>query len=447
MIISIYGAGYVGLVSAVCFAKLGHQVICCDINDSKISSLNRGECPFYEDGLVSLLKEQLANKRLTFTSDMKYAIKYSSIHFIATGTPDLGNGEADLTSVFNVALKIAQESGNDETLIVIKSTVPVGTGDEIEIKIKKYLKNSSKSKNIMIASNPEFLREGRAVADFMQPDRIILGGDANALLPLKHLYQPLMIKEIPLVTMNRTSAELTKYAANAMLASRISFMNQMSQIAEKMNANIDDIYKGISLDSRIGSKFLQAGIGYGGSCFPKDVKALTHTVKKLNLDFGFLEGIENINKQQKNWTILRLNEHFKNNLNNLKIGLWGLAFKPGTDDIRQASSISIINSLLENGAKIFIYDPKALNHIQSIYKNRSEIVSCFSPEDIFSNELDALVIATEWEIFKNFSLDSLAFLLNKAPVFDGRNCYDLNDIKSSKLSYYYSVGRPLIKNF
>lgn len=446
MIISIYGAGYVGLVSAVCFAKLGHQVTCCDIDESKIASLSRGECHFYEEGINSLLSEQLSERRLVLTSDIQHAITNSSIHFIATGTPDAGNGEADLTQVFNVALKIALLAQGDDNLIVIKSTVPVGTGDEIENKIQQSLKKSNQCKNVMVASNPEFLREGRAIADFLHPDRIIIGGEPLALLPLKHLYQPLTMREIPLVEMNRTSAELTKYAANTMLASRISFINHISQIAEKVDANIDDIYNALSLDARIGSHFLKAGIGYGGSCFPKDIKALTHTVKKLNLDTSFFESIDKINHQQKDWAIAKLRYHFNNNLNNLKIGLWGLAFKPGTDDIREASSIRIINSLLKEKAKIFIYDPRALNNVKRAFPDNEQLEYCFSPEEIFSNEIDALVIATEWEVFKNFSLESLAFLLNKAPIFDGRNCYDLNNIKSSNLSYYYSVGRPTIKN-
>lgn len=445
MIISIYGAGYVGLVSAVCFAKLGHQVTCCDIDKNKIDALNQGITYLYEKNLPDLLKEQLANKRLAFTHNLSDAVKFSTLHIIATGTPSLKNGQADLSQVFNVVKKIVEETTKD-CVIVIKSTVPVGTGNEVEDFIKDLLNKHTKNLQISVVSNPEFLREGNAVEDFLKPERIIVGGDNEALLALKHLYQPLTIKEIPIITMSRTSAELCKYAANVFLASKISFINVISQMAEKTGANIDEICSGLKLDKRIGEHFLNAGLGFGGSCFPKDVKALIQTSKKLGIDHKFFEGIESINDHQKTWTIRKLNEHFNGNIQGLNIGVWGIAFKPETDDIRKASSLVLLDYLLEQKSNIYAYDPKAMENTKTIYKDKTNLTFSDSPEQVLENKLDALIIVTEWEIFKNFSADSLKFYLGDAPVFDGRNCFNLEIIKSSNLSYYYSIGRPTVKN-
>lgn len=443
MIISIYGAGYVGLVSAVCFAKLGHQVNCCDIDKNKIEQLQRGNTCLYEKNLPDLLKEQIINKKLEFTSNLTDAINYSTLHIIATGTPSLQNGKADLSQVFAVVRKIVQETTRD-CVIVVKSTVPVGTGDEIEMLISDLLIKHNKSQKISVVSNPEFLREGNAVEDFLKPERIIVGGDKEALLGLKHLYQPLIIKEIPIIEMDRTSAELSKYAANVFLASKISFINMISQIAENVGANIDDVCKGMTYDKRIGSQFFRAGLGFGGSCFPKDVKSLIATTKDLQLDAKLLQGIETTNDFQKTWPIRNLTEHFNGELKGLKVGVWGLAFKPETDDIREASSLVLLDFLISCDVKTYVYDPKAMDNAKKLYQDDS-IVFCHSCEEVLENKPDALIIVTEWEIFKKFAPESLKFYLGDAPLFDGRNCFNPDVMKSVNLSYY-SVGRAVIKN-
>ncbi len=441
MVITIYGAGYVGLVSSACFAKIGHRVICADINEDRITALNQGECPIYENQLPQLLIEQVASGRLQFTADLSYAIKQSTVHIIATGTPSKPDGSADLTHVFAVATQLAREA-NQDGILVTKSTVPVGTGDALQRHLNAQLASCGKSYRIDVVSNPEFLREGSAINDFLHADRIVIGGDKLALNVLETIYQPLVDQGIPLISMSRHSAELTKYAANAMLACRISFMNQISRIAEKVGANIDEVRQGIGADQRIGSDFLQAGIGYGGSCFPKDVRALTHTAVSLGVDVAILDAIERINYQQKNWVIEQLNAHFSGELQHKTIGIWGLAFKPNTDDIREASSLVIIDALLQAGAQLRLYDPVAMPAVQALIPNSSSITWCLSAEGVIEGHLDALVIATEWKMFKKYSLTSLRESLHYAPIVDGRNCFELSDVERAKIAYYYSVGRP-----
>jgi UDPglucose 6-dehydrogenase len=471
MVITIYGAGYVGLVSAVCFAKIGHHVVCVDINAERVSHLNSGECPIYEAQLPELLKEQLHSGRLEFTTDLSQAIEKSTVHFIATGTPSLPDGSADLSQVYAVARQIAREASKD-SLLVIKSTVPVGTGDAIQAYVEEELGQSNKNLEIRVASNPEFLREGTAVHDFLYADRIIIGGEPDALSILKEIYHPLVQQNIPLLSMSRLSSELTKYAANTMLACRISFMNQLSRIAEKAGADIDEIKQGMGADPRIGPYFLQAGIGYGGSCFPKDNRALIQTAKEFDINVPMLEAIETINKEQKYWVVERLNEHFKSPLKNKVIGIWGLAFKPGTDDIREASSLVIIDTLLKAGASLRLYDPVAMPNLKALFRfcdtvirpesrlpepgptfcglstesigPDSKVIWCASPEEVLQTSLDALVIATEWPIFQNYSLMALKKSLGEAPIVDGRNCFSLQEVKKAAISYYYSVGRPFI---
>ncbi|WED43826.1 UDP-glucose dehydrogenase family protein [Legionella cardiaca] len=442
MIISVYGAGYVGLVSATCLAKLGHQVICADINTQKITQLSAGECPIYEDQLPELLEEQLRAGRLKFTHLLSEAIQAADVHIIATGTPSLADGGADLSQVFAVATRVAQEA-NKDCILITKSTVPVGTGDAIQTQVNKELAQSGKKIRINVASNPEFLREGTAVYDFLNADRIIVGGEENILPILKNIYEPLVEKGIPLLGMSRRSAELTKYSANAMLACRISFINQISQIAEEMDANIDDIRQGIGLDQRIGPHFLQAGIGYGGSCFPKDVRALVQTAKSIGVDTHLLQSIDDINEVQKSWVFRKLSKHFNHKLGGLTIGIWGLSFKPGTDDLREASSLVAIKALLKADAKLRVFDPVAIAATQELLGNNSAINWCSSMEAVFGDGLDALVIVTEWPEFKNFSLQILKNKLGDAPLFDGRNCFALSKVTAAGLTYY-SVGRPLI---
>jgi UDPglucose 6-dehydrogenase len=442
MVIAIYGAGYVGLVSAVCFAKLGHRVICADINSERIKALNNGECPIYEAELPQLLTEQLSTGRLTFTSDLSSTIEKATIHIIATGTPSLADGSADLSQVYAVATQIAQQI-HASGLLIIKSTVPVGTGDALQAYVQNILAQHNKFYQLNVASNPEFLREGTAVYDFLNADRIILGGNEAAITILEAIYQPLAEHNIPLIRMSRLSAELTKYAANTMLACRISFINQISQLAEKVGANIDEIRQGIGSDHRIGPHFLQPGIGYGGSCFPKDNRALIQTAQTIGIEVPLLKAIETINHIQKQWAIETLKQHFKDELQNKTIGIWGLAFKPGTDDMREASSLVIINALLQLGTQLRLYDPVAMIAAKAHLPSSDAIIWCNSADEVLNN-VDALVIATEWPVFKEYPLTSLQQMLGDSPIIDGRNCYDLLNVERANIAYYYSVGRPVI---
>ncbi|WP_419420405.1 UDP-glucose dehydrogenase family protein [Legionella sp. D16C41] len=443
MNIAVFGAGYVGLVSAACFAKLGHQVICADIDSKRIELLQTGVCPIYEEGLEALIREQLGSGKLIFTNNLIEAIKFSQIYIIATGTPCLPDGNADLSQVFSV-VNLAAEYAEADAVLVTKSTVPVGTGSLIEILVQQKLTAFNRDIKLEIAANPEFLREGCAISDFLNANRIIAGGNTYSISFLKKLYQPLIDKGVPFLAMSRASAELTKYSANAMLACRISFMNQVSQIAEKFDANIDDIREGMALDPRIGPYFLQAGIGYGGSCFPKDVRALAQTAQSVSIDPGFLNAIDNINELQKNWLFNQVTAYFKQQLIGLKIGVWGLAFKPGTDDLREASSLVAINAFLNAGASIIAFDPVAIPKIQQLFKAKDNIVWCQDLNEVFNFNIDVLIIATEWTEFKNYSLSLLRKHLNGAPLFDGRNCFTLAAVKEAELAYYHSVGRPVV---
>lgn len=442
MDIAIYGAGYVGLVSAVCFAKIGHNVICADVNKERINTLINGMCPIYEDKLPESLKEQLLSGRLQFTSRLLDAIQLATVHIIATGTPSLADGNADLSQVYAVASLLAREVTADG-LIVLKSTVPVGTAEALQAHVNAELAHFNKPYRISVASNPEFMREGSALRDFLHADRIIVGGDRDAVYRLKAIYQPLVEQGIPLLSMSCHSAELTKYAANAMLACRISFMNQISHIAEKVGANIDEIQQGLGADHRIGPFFLQAGIGYGGSCIPKDMLALTQTARSLDIKVPLFEAIEEVNHIQKRWVIDQLNDHFNNELAHKTIGIWGVAFKPDTDDIREASSLVIIEELLRVGAHLRIYDPVAMPATQRCLQNDS-ITWSTSAAEVLAFPLDALVIATEWQVFKTYSLASLQETLRSAPIIDGRNCFELSQVEEANIAFYYSVGRPLI---
>jgi UDPglucose 6-dehydrogenase len=442
MILAIYGAGYVGLVTAVCLAKLGHKVIGVDINPKRVQELKDGQCPIYEAQLPELLCEQLEAGRLEFTDDFKVAVQMAELHIIATGTPSQADGSADLSQVFSVAARIADEA-NKSCLIVTKSTVPVGTGDAIQTLVEQRLQQRQAAFSLHVASNPEFLREGVAVDDFFHADRIVIGGDEDALQLLKTLYQPLTEQGVPLLCMSRVSAEMTKYAANGMLACRISYMNEISRLAEAVGANIDEIRQGMGSDTRIGPYFLQAGIGYGGSCFPKDVRALAHSMRVHHCSNGLLIAIEESNEQQKHWVAHHLNQHFQHDLSNKVIGLWGLSFKPETDDLREASSLVIINALLATNAKLRIYDPVAMPAAQALFAEDA-ITWCESATAVLSG-LDALVIVTEWQEFKNYSLPSLRAALANAPLLDGRNCFSLEQVKQANLAYYYSVGRPTVK--
>lgn len=447
MQIAIYGAGYVGLVSSLCFAQLGHEVICLDINENRIALLSQGKSPIYEEGLENLLQAMLMAGRLFFTSSFEDLSSNISIHIIATGTPSLSNGGADLSQVYSVISSIVKHT-TAKALLVIKSTVPVGTGESLEAFVQQQLTENNKSHQLELASNPEFLREGTAISDFLNAERIVVGGNAHAITVLRELYQPLITKGIPFLTMSRQSAELAKYASNAFLACKISFINQISQLAEPCDANVDDIRSVMGLDSRIGSQFLNPGIGYGGSCFPKDVRALVQIAGKMDVDPSFFQSIDRVNDLQKTWVVFQIRRHFNKALQGLKIGFWGLAFKPGTDDLREASSLVAIDSLLNAQVTIYAYDPSASVKASEHYsqRNSTDIQFCTTADSVLEVGLDALVIATEWQQFKSFPLEALKKALGKTPIFDGRNCYALEDVQEVGL-VYYSVGRPVIYGY
>ena len=443
MIISVYGAGYVGLVSAACLAKLGHQVLCVDINLHRIRQLQEGHCPLYEEQLSELILEQLQSGQLKFISSLTPAIRQSSLHIIATGTPELPDKSVDLSQVFSVIDPFIDEVCSD-AILVIKSTVPVGTGDNIQQRVSDGLLRRNTSFQVQVVSNPEFLREGSAVNDFLNADRIVLGGEASALRSLQTMYKPLTEQGVPILCMSRLSAELTKYAANAMLACRISFINQISSIAEKIGAHMDDIQAGIGLDHRIGPHFLQAGIGYGGSCFPKDTRALLYTAQILHAETSLLEAIEAINHVQKKWVMSKLSNHFDHAFKNKTIGIWGLAFKPGTNDMREASSLDVMHALLQAGARLRVYDKAAMPTAKTYFKIEAAIEWCEDPESVLSPNLDALVIATEWPEFKQYPLEILSQELGNSPLIDGRNCLDWKQVQQAHFAWYYSVGRPVL---
>lgn len=436
MQLSVYGAGYVGLVSAVCLAKLGHQVLCFDNNKEKISTLMQGDCPLYESELAALLKQQLHSGNLRFSNVIREAVAFATVHSIAVGTPQSPHGNADVSQVEQAVMAIAESTQRD-CVIVIKSTVPVGTGDRLQ----QQVGGLQRGIKIHVASNPEFLREGSAVADFLQPARIVLGGEVAALNILQELYQPLAQQGIPLLRMSRASAELSKYAANAMLASKISLVNYVSQFAEVLGANMDEVIQTLASDKRIGSDYLQTGIGFGGSCFPKDINALLAMAEDNALESGLLTAIQAINTRQKHWVSRHIQRHFAHALRGLRIGLWGVAFKPGTDDIREASSLTIIDDLTQAGVQLWIYDPQAMANAQQLLAQQHNIHWCQNADAVLDAKLDGLVIATEWQEFKHYPLRQLQKKLNQAPVWDGRNCYALAEVAKTGLRYY-SVGRP-----
>jgi UDPglucose 6-dehydrogenase len=413
MNISIIGSGYVGLVSGACFAELGNHVICADNDMKKITALKKGKVPIYEPGLVELIASNLKNKRLKFTSSLKEAVRSSEVIFIAVGTPALENGEADLTGVENVARSIAQNM-DGYRLIVEKSTVPVETCAWIKKTIATYVKKKLK---FDVVSNPEFLREGSAINDFNHPDRIVLGLETvKAKEIMTNLYQPL---NRPILITNIKSAELIKHASNAFLATKISFINALSQICDRVGADVQEVAKGMGLDNRIGRYFLHAGIGYGGSCFPKDLEAFITIAEKLGYDFKILKAVKNTNQEQKDFVLQKIKDALWI-IRDKSIAVLGLAFKPNTDDLRNSPSIDLINALIQEGAKIKVYDPKAMEKARAILK---KVTFC---KDAYQAALgaDCLIIATEWNEFKELDFVKIKRKLKRALVVDGRNIYD-----------------------
>jgi UDPglucose 6-dehydrogenase len=439
MKIAIFGTGYVGLVSGACLAQSGNHVTCVDIDRKKIEFIKKGNCPIYEPGLEELLQKNMEEKRLFFTANSAKAIKENDIIFIAVGTPPQENGDADLSAVFSVAETVGKNMEKPK-IVVQKSTVPVGTGKRVEQIIAAELKKRKKKLKFSVASNPEFLKEGSAVDDFMKPDRVIIGADdGKTIEKLEKIYLPFMRRGFRVITMNRASAELTKYAANSMLATRISFINAMARLAEEVGADIQMIRDGIGSDSRIGKSFLYPSIGYGGSCFPKDVKALISTIKENGIDAGIFESVEKVNKEQKQWFLEKILKYFKNDFKNKKIAVWGLAFKAETDDVRDAAALFFCDELAKRGAKLSVFDPKAMKTFEKSFR-KNKAVSYVENEYEAAKGADFLLILTEWMQFREPDFARLKKEMKHPVIFDGRNLYDPRDMREYGFKYF-SVGR------
>jgi UDPglucose 6-dehydrogenase len=437
MKISVIGTGYVGLVSGVCFAEIGNDVTCIDIDQHKIELLDAGKVPIYEPGLEGLLHENRERGRLHFTTDVVAGIKESNIIFLALPTPPGVDGSADLSAVLAVADQLGDILGDQFTVVVNKSTVPVGTADKVRERIAAHHPD-----NFAVVSNPEFLREGVAVRDFMEPDRVVIGtSSTKAETLMRELYAPLTDESRPILVMDEYSSELSKYAGNAFLAAKISFINEIANLAHLVGADVEAVARAIGADPRIGSRFLQAGIGYGGSCFPKDVQALAKTAESHGYDFKIAQAVLEANKAQRHFFIDTIVDHFGGNLSGKHIALWGLAFKPDTDDIREAPSLAIIDRLLDLGATIAAYDPEAMPNVARVYNARNRAPAMVSTPLEALNGADALVIATEWKLFRNVDLLAVRQLLRQPVIFDGRNMYDPTVVRSLGFTYQ-SVGRP-----
>lgn len=435
MKIAIVGVGYVGLVTGTCLAETGNTVTCIDIDVEKIAKLKAGEITIYEPGLEQLFERNQKQSRLTFTTDLKEGIKHATIIFLALPTPPGEDGSADLKYI----LKVADDIGpllENYTVIVDKSTVPVGTAEKVAQRIKV------KSKvDFDVVSNPEFLREGVAVEDFMKPERVVIGTRSErARKVMSALYSPFVRQGNPLVFMDERSAELTKYAANSFLATKISFMNEIANLCERLGADVDMVRHGIGTDSRIGKRFLFPGIGYGGSCFPKDVQALVKSSTDANYDFAILKAVMKVNHTQKTRLVESIVKHFDGNLKNKVIAFWGLSFKPHTDDIREAPALYNIDELLSRGAKIQAHDPEAMNNVRKLLGD--SIQYCENPYAAATGA-DAILITTEWPEFRTPDFEKLAGLLNSKVIFDGRNLYEPQLMKELGYSYY-SIGRATI---
>ena len=439
MKITVFGSGYVGLVTGACLAEVGNQVMCMDVDQNKIDQLNAGIIPIYEPGLEEMVKTNQAEGRLHFTTDVKRAVDFGLFQFIAVGTPPDEDGSADLKYVLAVARSIA-ENMNDYKIVVDKSTVPVGTADKVKAAINTVLDERQASLEFDVVSNPEFLKEGSALDDFMKPDRIIIGTDNPRTAELlKALYAPFNRSRERVITMDIRSAELTKYAANAMLATKISFMNELANLAERLGADIEHVRHGIGSDSRIGYSFIYPGCGYGGSCFPKDVKALERTAQEMGYHAELLSAVENVNDRQKHRLFEKISAHYANDIKGKTFALWGLAFKPNTDDMREAPSRVLIDALIAAGAIVKAYDPEAMHEAQRIYGDLNGLVYCSTQTDALI-DADALVIVTEWKQFRSPDFEALSQQLTDQVIFDGRNMYEPQLVKQFGLQYY-AIGR------
>jgi UDPglucose 6-dehydrogenase len=432
MNIAVIGTGYVGLVAGSCFAESGNDVWCVDNDADKIDKLSRGIIPIYEPGLPEIVERNLREERLTFTTDFDSAVKKSFIIFVAVGTPTTSSGAADLSAVLNVAGAIGRAMDRYK-VIVVKSTVPVGTSEKIRDVLKKETKHP-----FDLLSNPEFLKQGAAVEDFMKPDRVVVGADdMRAAEILRDLYTPFVRTGSPVLLVDVRTAEMLKYAANAFLAARISFMNEIANLCEQVGANVDMIRKGLASDSRIGPAFLFPGVGYGGSCFPKDIKALIETGRTHQYEMKILEAVDAVNQDQALRFVEKIRGHFGGSLRDKRLALWGLSFKPRTNDMRDAPSIKIVETLLSDGASIAAYDPEAMDEAKRIFGTRIQLL----PNNYGCVEgADALLIVTEWQAFRNPNFDRMKSAMRQPVIFDGRNIYDPVQLRQLGFTYY-SVGR------
>jgi UDPglucose 6-dehydrogenase len=442
MKIAVVGTGYVGLVTGTCFAETGNKVICIDINNKIIDKLNSGQVTIYEPGLEKLFLRNQKEGRLNFTTSLEDGIKDAQIIFLALPTPPGEDGSADLKYILGVANDLGKLISKDDFKVIIdKSTVPVGTADKVKAAI---LKNGAAEGSFSVVSNPEFLREGVAVDDFMKPDRVVIGTSSEkAKKIMNDLYAPFVRQGNPIIFMDEKSAELTKYAANSFLATKITFMNEIAQLCELLGADVDMVRKGIGSDERIGKRFLFPGIGYGGSCFPKDVQALAQSSSEVNYDFKILDAVMDVNEKQKLHLVPKIKKYFNNDLSGKHFALWGLAFKPNTDDIREAPALYLIDALTAAGATITAFDPEAISNVKETEQGK-KVTFAENQYDALQNA-DALIIATEWSVFRTPDFDKIDSLLKTKLIFDGRNVFDLTQME--EMGYHYeSVGRKAIKS-
>ena len=441
MKISVVGTGYVGLVSGTCFAETGLDVVCVDVDQRKIDLLNNGQIPIYEPGLDAIYKKNIEKGRLTFTTSLRESLQDSDVVFIAVGTPPDEDGSADLKYVLGVAREIGKNLDH-YMVVVTKSTVPVGTSNKVKKAISEELEKRSVHIPFDVASNPEFLKEGSAVHDFLKPDRIVVGTDSEkAQNMMKRMYKPFLLNGHPLLFMDIPSAEMTKYAANSLLATKISFMNDIANLCELVGADVAMVRKGIGSDPRIGNKFIYPGTGYGGSCFPKDVQALIRTGDELGHSLEILKAVEAVNYRQKSVLVHKMMDHFDKDLKGRKFALWGLAFKPKTDDMREAPSLVIIEYLIREGAEVSVFDPVAMDEAKRILGDK---VLFAKDEYDACVDADALVLVTEWPEFRMPNFRVLGKLLKNKLIFDGRNIYDPEEIAENGFTYY-SIGRKVIR--
>ncbi len=436
MNIAVIGTGYVGLVSGTCFSEMGNRVTCVDINQEKINKLHKGIIPIYEPGLEKMVLKNVENQNLFFTTNLEEAIKNAEVVFIAVGTPMDEDGSADLQYVLSVAKEIGQKMAKD-LIVVDKSTVPVGTADKVKETIQQELDKRGENFKVEVVSNPEFLKEGDAINDFMKPDRVVIGAESDkALKKMKEIYSPFFRTHDRFITMDVRSAEMTKYAANAMLATKISFMNEIANICEKVGADVNDVRIGIGSDSRIGYSFIYPGVGYGGSCFPKDLRALQKIAKDHDYDSQLIKSVDEVNDRQKLAIVKKVIMEFGEDLSGKVFAIWGLAFKPGTDDMREAPSIYTIKELVKRGAKVQAYDPKAIEESKTRYfKDEEKLIYGHSKYEVL-NGADALILLTEWKEFRSPDFEEIIKQLKQPTIFDGRNQYIAYDLIQKGINYF-----------